>query len=201
MWERCWIARAFTRSGGPRSRAPATSRFVPICPTTGGVARVTRPRKSRPEARFQRQACSAVWCRPRRCRGLESAVCAVDRAAKMVAMGSCRRLRRRSLPSWAQRLTVLGDTWRSSATCAVRRYLGSVDVGTVRSFWPSVPQMGDDPTLIGNEHHPAFYTQRGPAGMTACERLDNDARWLLRRLKVHHRAGQGARHTIDGLDP
>ena len=30
------------------------------------------------------------------------------------------------MPSCAQRLTVFGDTWRSSATCAVRRYLGSV---------------------------------------------------------------------------
>src|SRR5215203_3930305 len=29
------------------------------------------------------------------------------------------------MPSCAQRLTVFGDTWRSSATCAVRRYLGS----------------------------------------------------------------------------
>jgi hypothetical protein len=34
------------------------------------------------------------------------------------------------MPFCAQRLTVFGDTWRSSATCAVRRYLGSVGVGT-----------------------------------------------------------------------
>jgi hypothetical protein len=37
------------------------------------------------------------------------------------------------MPSCAQRLTVFGDTWRSSATCAVRRYLGSVGWGSVLS--------------------------------------------------------------------
>jgi hypothetical protein len=37
------------------------------------------------------------------------------------------------MPSWAQRLTVFGDTWRSSATCAVRRYLGSVVWGNALS--------------------------------------------------------------------
>jgi hypothetical protein len=35
--------------------------------------------------------------------------------------------------------------------------------------------MGDDPTLNGNECHPAFYTRRASRGATACERLDNDA--------------------------
>jgi hypothetical protein len=34
------------------------------------------------------------------------------------------------MPSCAQRLTVFGDTWRSSATCAVRRYLGSIGWAT-----------------------------------------------------------------------
>ena len=37
------------------------------------------------------------------------------------------------MPSCAQRLTVFGDTWRSSATCAVRRYLGSVVWGNALS--------------------------------------------------------------------
>jgi len=42
-------------------------------------------------------------------------------------------------------------------------------------FLPTVPQMGDDPTLIGNECHPAFYTASHPPYDHA-ERLDNDVR-------------------------
>jgi hypothetical protein len=37
------------------------------------------------------------------------------------------------MPSCAQRLTVFGDTWRRSATWAVRRYLGSVGWGNALS--------------------------------------------------------------------
>jgi hypothetical protein len=44
----------------------------------------------------------------------------------------------------------LGDTWRSSATCAVRRYLGSIGVGT------------GEATLDPN--HPRVATWRGNLG-------------------------------------
>ena len=42
--------------------------------------------------------------------------------------------------------------------------------------------------------------------MTACERLDNDdtramSDGVFARLEMDHRAGQGGRDTIDGLDP
>jgi hypothetical protein len=39
----------------------------------------------------------------------------------------------------------------------------------MRSILAGVPHVGDDPTLIGSERHPAFYTV-GSRGVTACER-------------------------------
>ena len=42
-------------------------------------------------------------------------------------------------------------------------------------FLPTIPHMGDDPTPIGNECHPAFYTASQPPYDHA-ERLDNDTR-------------------------
>ena len=39
----------------------------------------------------------------------------------------------------------------------------------MRSILAGVPHVGDDPTLIGSERHPAFYTQRASCRMTACE--------------------------------
>jgi hypothetical protein len=40
----------------------------------------------------------------------------------------------------------------------------------MRSILAGVPHVGDDPTLIGSERHPAFYTQWASRGVTACER-------------------------------
>src|SRR4029453_18073406 len=77
-------------------------------------------------------------------------------------------------PSCDQRLRVLGDTYSSSATCDVRRYLGSLGVGTLRSILAGVPQVGDDPTPIRNERHRAFYTPRAYRPVIARERLDHD---------------------------
>src|SRR4029450_11620907 len=68
------------------------------------------------------------------------------------------------LPSCAHRLTVFGDTWRSSATCAVRRYLGSVSWGTVLSVLAVVPRLGDDPMPVGVGWHRGFY-----AGWPSCD--------------------------------
>src|SRR5215211_8538078 len=62
------------------------------------------------------------------------------------------------MPSWAQRLTVFGDTWRSSATCAVRRYLGSVIWGNARSRSCCRPRFGDDFMPVGVGCHRGFYT-------------------------------------------
>jgi hypothetical protein len=62
------------------------------------------------------------------------------------------------MPSCAQRLTVFGDTWRSSATCAVRRYLGWVVWGNALSRSCCRPRFGDDPMPVGVGCHRAFYT-------------------------------------------
>jgi hypothetical protein len=71
------------------------------------------------------------------------------------------------MPSCAQRLTVFGDTWRSSATCAVRRYLGSVGWDNALSCFCCRPRVGDDPMPVGIGCHRAFYT-----GWPSC-----DASW------------------------
>src|SRR5215216_2021156 len=55
------------------------------------------------------------------------------------------------MPSWAQRLTVFGDTWRSSATCAVRRYLGSVVWANARSRSCCRPPVGTTLCLSGSD--------------------------------------------------
>jgi hypothetical protein len=54
--------------------------------------------------------------------------------------------------------TVFGDTWRSSATCAVRRYLGSVGWGNALSHSCCRPRLVDDsmPAEVGC--YRAFYT-------------------------------------------
>jgi hypothetical protein len=71
-------------------------------------------------------------------------------------------------------------------------------------FWPVSPMWG---TTLRSSGANAIQrsTQRASRGVTACEGLDNDARAMsagvFARLEVHHRAGQGARDTIDGLDP
>jgi hypothetical protein len=62
------------------------------------------------------------------------------------------------MPSCAQRLTVFGDTWRSSATCAVRRYLGWVVWANALSRSCCRPRFGDDPMPVGVGCHRAFYT-------------------------------------------
>jgi hypothetical protein len=68
------------------------------------------------------------------------------------------------MPSCAQRLTVFGDTWRSSATCAVRRYLGWVVGGNAISVLAVVPRLGDDTTPVGVGWYRAFY-----AGWPSCD--------------------------------
>jgi hypothetical protein len=68
------------------------------------------------------------------------------------------------MPSWAQRLTVFGDTWRSSATCAVRRYLGSVVWANALSRSCCRPPVGDDPMPVGIGCHRVFY-----AGWPSCD--------------------------------
>src|SRR4030095_10124472 len=68
------------------------------------------------------------------------------------------------MPSCAQRLTVFGDTWRSSATCAVRRYLGSVSWGTVLSVLAVVPRLGGGPMPCGGGGYRGFY-----AGWPSCD--------------------------------
>src|SRR5215203_749148 len=55
------------------------------------------------------------------------------------------------MPSCAQRLTVFGDTWRSSATCAVRRYLGSVGWGNALSRSCCRPPVGTTLCLSGSD--------------------------------------------------
>src|SRR5215213_3351946 len=62
------------------------------------------------------------------------------------------------MPSCAQRLTVFGDTWRSSATCAVRRYVGSVGWSNTLSRPCCRPRWGDDPMPVGVGCYRAFYT-------------------------------------------
>jgi hypothetical protein len=62
------------------------------------------------------------------------------------------------MPSCAQRLTVFGDTWRSSATCAVRRYVGSVVWGNALSRSCCRPRLGDDFMPVGVGCHRGFYT-------------------------------------------
>jgi hypothetical protein len=47
----------------------AKSPFVPVCPMTTSWPIATRPRWSKPNARFPLQACSGIWCKPRLCRG------------------------------------------------------------------------------------------------------------------------------------
>jgi hypothetical protein len=52
-----------------KGRAPAKLRFVPICPMTPRRGPEPRDRVVQAGGRFQRQACSGIWCRPRLCRG------------------------------------------------------------------------------------------------------------------------------------
>src|SRR5829696_7972016 len=68
------------------------------------------------------------------------------------------------MPSWAQRLTVFGDTWRSSATWAVRRYLGSVGWGNTLSRSCCRPPFGGRQYARRNRMYRAFY-----AGWPSCD--------------------------------
>jgi hypothetical protein len=70
-------------------------------------------------------------------------------------------------------------------------------------FLASVPHMGDNLISIRSNRHPAFYTASQPPSELRGRGLENDARSMsdAARLEVHHRAGQGSRDTIDGLDP
>src|SRR5215211_6693661 len=61
------------------------------------------------------------------------------------------------MPSCAQRLTVFGETWRSSATCAVRRYLGWVGWGNALACSCCRSLFGDDPMPVGVGCHRGFY--------------------------------------------
>ena len=62
-----------------------------------------------------------------------------------------------------------------TGNAAVRRYLGWIGCGTMHSVLATAPQLGDDPTPIGNACHPAFYPVSQPPDDRA-RRLDNDAR-------------------------
>src|SRR5215217_9266512 len=64
------------------------------------------------------------------------------------------------MPSCAQRLTVFGDTWRSSATCAVRRYLGSV-------VWSNALS----PFLLSSPVGGRLYARRGRMPSSVLHRL------------------------------
>src|SRR5919112_3917707 len=90
------------------------------------------------------------------------------------------------MPSWAQRLTVFGDTWRSSATCAVRRYLGWVVWGNALSCsCCRPPGLRDDPMPVGVGRHPVFYTGRPSWDASRCSLVPQPVRaWTLTGLSL-----------------
>src|ERR687897_3447023 len=89
------------------------------------------------------------------------------------------------MPSWAQRLTVFGNTWRSSATCAVRRYLGSVGWGNARSRSCCRPPVGDDPIPVGVGCHRAFYTGWPSCAVSRCSLVPRPVpAWTLTSLSL-----------------
>jgi hypothetical protein len=89
------------------------------------------------------------------------------------------------MPSCAQRLTVLGDTWRSSATCAVRRYLGWVVWGNALSRSCCRPRFGDDPMPVGVGCHRAFYTGWPSSSASRCRLVPQPVpSWTLTSLSL-----------------
>jgi hypothetical protein len=89
------------------------------------------------------------------------------------------------MPSCAQRLTVFGHTWRSSATCAVRRYLGWVVWGTHAPVLAVVPRLGDDPMPVGVGCHRAFYTGWPSCAASRCSLVFQPVHsWTLTSLSL-----------------
>ena len=89
------------------------------------------------------------------------------------------------MPSCAQRLTVFGDTWRSSATCAVRRYLGSVGWGNARSRSCCRPPVGDDPIPVGVGCHRGFYPGWPSCAVSRCSLVPRPVpAWTLTSLSL-----------------
>ena len=89
------------------------------------------------------------------------------------------------MPSCAQRLTVFGDTWRSSATCAVRRYLGWVVWGNALSRSCCRPRFRDDPMPVGVGCHRAFYTGWPSRSASRCRLVPQPVHsWTLTSLSL-----------------
>ena len=88
------------------------------------------------------------------------------------------------MPSCAQRLTVFGDTWRSLATWAVRRYVGSVVWSNALSpVLAVVARFGDDSMPVGVGCHRAFYTGWPSCGACRCSLVPQPVpSWTLTSL-------------------